>query len=44
MTELMQTIAQIPPGSKAKIKVSRRGSETELSVAIAERPSPPRSQ
>jgi len=42
MTELMQTVAQITPGSKAKIKVMRNGKEAEVSVSIDERPSTPR--
>jgi serine protease DegQ len=42
MTELMQTVAQISPGSQATIKVKRNGKESALSVKIDERPSAPR--
>jgi serine protease DegQ len=38
MTELMQTVAQVTPGSRAKIKVLRNGKPTELLVTIIERP------
>ena len=38
MTELMQTVAGIVPGSQAKFTVMRQGKTQELSVAIAERP------
>lgn len=41
MTELMQTVAQITPGSTAKFKVRRGGSVSEVPVAIAERPAAP---
>lgn len=39
MTELMQTVAAIPPGSQAKFKLQRQGKTAEVLVKIAERPS-----
>jgi serine protease DegQ len=39
MTELMQTVAAIAPGSRAKLKIQRQGKTTEVVVQIAERPS-----
>jgi serine protease DegQ len=38
MTELMQTVAQVLPGTRAKIKVMRNGRSTELVVTVIERP------
>lgn len=42
MTELMQVVAGISPGSKAKFTVARSGKTSEVTVEIAERPSAPR--
>ncbi len=42
MTELMQVVAGISPGSKAKFTVARSGKTSEVTVEIAERPSSPR--
>ena len=39
MTELMQTVAQMPPGSDAKFKVLRDGKTTDVNVKVVERPS-----
>lgn len=39
MTELMQTVAAISPGSQAKFKLQRQGKTAEVLVKIAERPS-----
>lgn len=39
MTELMQTVAAIAPGSQAKFKLQRQGKTAEVLVKIAERPS-----
>lgn len=41
MTELMQTIAQIAPGSTAKLKIRRGKDSSDVSVAVAERPASP---
>jgi serine protease DegQ len=38
MTDLMQTVAGIAPGSDANFKVIRQGKSSNLSVKIAERP------
>jgi serine protease DegQ len=38
MTELMQTVAQVLPGTRAKVKVMRNGRSTELVVTVIERP------
>ncbi len=38
MTDLMQTVANIAPGSEAKVKVLRGRETTELQVRVAERP------
>ena len=38
MTDLMQTIANTPPGSEAKVKVLRGRETAELQVRVAERP------
>jgi serine protease DegQ len=39
MTELMQTVAAIAPGTQAKFKLQRQGKTAEVVVKIAERPS-----
>lgn len=39
MTELMQSVASMSPGSEASFKVLRQGQSSELTVKIAERPS-----
>jgi serine protease DegQ len=38
MTELMQAVAQVLPGTRAKVKVMRNGRSTELVVTVIERP------
>jgi serine protease DegQ len=38
MTELMQTVAGISPGSQARFRIQRQGEVSEVSVNIAERP------
>lgn len=42
MTELMQVVAGISPGSKAKFTVTRSGRKADVTVEVAERPSAPR--
>jgi serine protease DegQ len=42
MTELMQVVAGISPGSKAKFTVARAGKTAEVTVEVAERPSSPK--
>ena len=39
MTELMQTVAGITPGTEARFRIQRQGEVSEVSVRIAERPS-----
>lgn len=42
MTELMQVVAGISPGSKAKFTIARSGKTSDVTVEVAERPSSPR--
>jgi serine protease DegQ len=37
---LLAQIAQLAPGTVAKVKVLRKGTETELDVTVGERPPP----
>ncbi|MGH6624218.1 MAG: S1C family serine protease, partial [Burkholderiaceae bacterium] len=41
---MLNQIAQLPPGSNARVKVVRAGKELELKVAVGERPTPRRTQ
>jgi serine protease DegQ len=42
MTELMQVVAGISPGSTAKFTIARSGKTAEVTVEVAERPTAPR--
>lgn len=37
---MLNLIAQLPPGSTAKVKVLRQGQEADVAVAVGERPTP----
>lgn len=41
-TALLNSIAQLKPGTEVKMKVVRRGKPTEVTVTIGKRPPPPR--
>jgi len=38
---MLTQIAQLAPGSVAKVKILRKGRETHLDVTVGERPPPP---
>ena len=41
---MLNQIAQLPPGSNARVRVVRAGKELDLQVAVGERPTPRRTQ